>query len=177
LRTLYSLSGIGWTSVCIRRKARDAGVAFCLILLLSGCGQRKPEEQLAAAQLSLDKDDPRTAVIELKAALARKPTWLEARILLGRALLKSGDLAGAQIEFRKAMDGGARPQDVVPAIASLMLLRNEVDRLILEFADTELSDAVAHGELKSVLATAYGLKGKHQLAAEAGEGQGFGQPR
>ena len=78
-------------------------------LLLSACTQRSAEQQVAAAKASLEKGDHRIAVVELKDALQREPGLKEARLLLGRALLRAGDTKGAQIELRNSAEQGALP--------------------------------------------------------------------
>lgn len=138
-------------------------------LTLAACTQRSADQQVAAAKVSLEKGDHRSAAIELKDALQREPNMKEARLLLGRALLRGGDANGAQIELRKSLEFGASPAEVVPMIASVMLLTGELDRLIAEHADTDLRDPKAQGELKSLLANAYGLKGKWPQAKAAAE--------
>lgn len=135
--------------------------------LLVGCMQRSSTDLIADAQKNFDKGEFATASIALKNALVSAPGDHAARMLLARTLLRMGDLNGAQIELQKALGAGADAEEVVPMLATVMLYRRDWDRLIAEHADTELKRPAAQAQVKGILATAYGLKGKYRQAEEA----------
>lgn len=152
--------------------SRPTGVTRLLTLalsagLLTACMQRSPADLVADAQKSMDKGEFSTASIALKNALVATPGDHAARIMLARALLRMGDLNGAQIELQKALGAGADADEVVPTLVTVMLYRRDWDRLIAEHADTELKRPAAQAQVKGILATAYGLKGKLRQAEEA----------
>ena len=73
-----------------------------LTILLGGCGGDSPESLILSSKDYLAKNDNKAAIIQLKNALQSNPNLAEARFLLGSALLESGDIAGAEVELRKA---------------------------------------------------------------------------
>lgn len=143
---------------------RFATVAVSLAFLVGGCSQRPAAEQLADARVELEKGDRGAAVVLLKSALQSQPDLLDARVLLGQALFASGDMNGAAIELQKARASGYPGDEIVPTIAISLLLGGKIDRLLADFSDVELKDRRQLAELKSVLATALGIKGRVQAA-------------
>ena len=89
---------------------------------LAACSGNNPEAMLASAKDYLAKNDPKSAVIQLKNALEKNPDLGEARFLLGRALLATGD-----VPARRRSAPRARPQvpadQVDPALASALAKR------------------------------------------------------
>lgn len=128
-------------------------VALCAGL--AACGQKSPEELMAAAKEAVAKDDLKAAQIHLKNALTQQPGNGEIRFLLGETLLNSGDPANALVEFAKAGETKFDANRLVPAEAKAMLLTRKSKELIEKFAATRLSDAKAQAELQVVLAQAY----------------------
>jgi putative PEP-CTERM system TPR-repeat lipoprotein len=135
--------------------------AFALILLaaLAACGQRSEPELLAAAQKRMEQKDSGGAIIELKNLLQLNPDSAKARHLLGRALLDAGDLAGAEIELRRAKDLGAPRDEVMPSLAQALLNSGQSSKVIGEFADQSLADPHAMSSLQQSLAMAYLAQG------------------
>ncbi|HSQ71017.1 MAG TPA: XrtA/PEP-CTERM system TPR-repeat protein PrsT, partial [Rubrivivax sp.] len=92
---------------------------------------------------------------QLKTALQKNPQSAEARLLLGRSLLDSGDAPGAAIELRKALELGAKATEVQPPLARAMLAQNQAQQVVQEFAAVALEDPAASSDLKTTVATAY----------------------
>lgn len=144
------------------------GVAVTLALAaLAACSQKSPADLIADARKSFEKGEYASASIALKNALVATPGDHGARMLLSRTLLRMGDLNGAQIELQKALAAGADADEAVPMLVTVMLYRRDWDRLIAEHADTELKRPAAQAQVKGILATAYGLKGKLRQAEDA----------
>jgi cellulose synthase operon protein C len=142
-----------------------AGLA--LSLLLAGCGGGSTESMLTSAKEYLAKNDNKAAVIQIKNAIQKNPDSGEARFLLGSVLFKTGDVAGAEVELRKALDLKYAPDSVVPEIARVMLAQGQFKKLTEEFAKTELGSPKSRAELLTVLSSAYGALAKPDLAQSA----------
>jgi len=128
---------------------------FLLVAALAACGQRSEQDMLAAAQKRFEEKDPAGAVIELKNLLQKNPENATGRHLLGKALLEAGDMAGAEIELRRAWDLGA-PRDVLaPLLAQTLLQSGQSRKLISEFSDQSLADPKAMSTLLQQLSLAY----------------------
>ncbi|HRC39740.1 MAG TPA: tetratricopeptide repeat protein, partial [Rubrivivax sp.] len=80
----------------------------CLLVACSG-GGNDAAALVASAKVYVEKRDYAAAVIELKSALQKAPDDREARLLLGRSLLQTGEPTAAAIELQKALDLGADP--------------------------------------------------------------------
>lgn len=135
--------------------------AFTLVLLaaLAACGQRSEQDMLAAAQKRLEQKDAAGAAIELKNLLQQNPDSVKGRQWLGKALLEGGDLAGAEIELRRAQELGAPRDELIPLLAETLLNSGQPQKLIGEFADQSLADPQAMSKLQQQLALAYMAQG------------------
>ena len=147
--------------------AAGSSVVLALTLLLAGCGGGSTESMLTSAKEYLAKNDNKAAVIQIKNALQKAPDSAEARFLLGSVLLKTGDVGGAEVELRRALDLKYSPDSVVPEIARAMLAQGQFKKLTDEFANTELGSAKAKAELKTHVSSAYVGLGKSELAQTA----------
>ncbi len=134
-----------------------AAASLCLASLLGACGE-KPEALLTSARQYLQKEDYKAAIIQIKNALQSQPNLPEARFLLGRALLDSGDASGAETELRRALALQHPREAVVPVLARALLAQNLSARLIEEFANQPLQTAEARADLQLSLARAYALQ-------------------
>ncbi len=125
-------------------------------LVLAACNRGANEaELLTSAKAYVEKQDYGAAVIQLKATLQKNPQSVEARLLLGRALLASGDAPAAAIELQKAMDLGAMASDVQPPLARALLAQNQPQQVLQQFAAVKLDNVEASADLKTSVATAY----------------------
>ena len=139
-------------------------VAALSLSALVACSSQDPAQLIASGRDQLDKKNYRAAVIEFKNALQKDASLDEARFLLGRALFESGDSSGALVEFNKLNAAGFDPDRLLPRLAESMLIHGELDKLIAEFAGKKLASAKAQAELSATLASAYGMRGKFDLA-------------
>src|SRR3954471_17856157 len=95
-------------------------VLACAVLassLLAGCGPDTPEQMISAAKEQLAKKDDKAAIIHLRNALQKAPENAEARNLLGKALLESGDPITAEKELRKALELKYSREETLPLLA------------------------------------------------------------
>lgn len=135
---------------------------FAPILLaaaLAACSQRSEQDLLTAAQKHLEQKDANGAVIELKNLLQQNPDSMQGRLWLGKALLEGGDMAGAEIELRRALDLHAPRDELMPLLAEALLNSGQSRKLISEFADQSLADPQAMSKLQQQLALAYLAQG------------------
>jgi len=140
--------------------------ALLLALLLAACSE-KPEAMLKSANEFLAKNDTKSAVIQVKNALQVNPDLPEARLLLGKVLLESGDPVGAETELRKALDLKVPPDKVLPLLAAAMLAQGKTEKMTEEFNLASLPQGVAKADLLTNLAVAYGATGKADKSTEA----------
>lgn len=134
-------------------------------LLLAACGGDNPETLLASAKEYMAKNDNKAAIIQIKNALQSNPSQPDARFLLGKALLDSGDATGAELELRKALDLKHPADQVVPLLARALLQTQRFKELNSEFAKTELGTPEAKADLLTSLAIAQAAQGNEEAAA------------
>jgi putative PEP-CTERM system TPR-repeat lipoprotein len=129
-------------------------------LLVSACGSDNPDALLASAQDYLNRNDVPAAIIQLKNVLKDRPDSAKARLLLGQALQATGDIAGAETEFRKAQDVGAAPDEVIPQLAQALLLGRQYSKITTDYDGLQLASAPAQASLKTIVATAWQRQGQ-----------------
>ncbi len=140
--------------------------AIWMACVLVGCSQ-DPQSLLQSAKLYLKQNDNKAAIIQIKNALLANPNLVEARLLLGNALLTTGDAAGAEAEFRKSLELKQPPDSVVPQLAMAMLAQGHGKALTDEFSETQLAQPSAQASLQNALATAYALQGQRDRSDAA----------
>ena len=133
---------------------------LAMALLVSACGSDSPDALLASAQDYLSRNDAPAAIIQLKNVLKDRPDSAKARLLLGQALQATGDIAGAETEFRKAQDLGAAPDEVVPQLAQALLLGKQFGKITTDYALLQLASAPAQASLKTTVAIAWLRQGQ-----------------
>lgn len=148
--------------------ARICSACCVLLVALAGCTSNDdPQALVAQARISLSAGDVKAALVHVKSALQRSPDLPEARFVLGLAMLRSAEGAGAVAELRKAMALGHPQDELVAPLAQAMLGQGMYRQLIGEFADTALQPAAAQASLKTSLAAAYALEGDAENAQSA----------
>lgn len=111
--------------------ARRAGpnklrVGLVALVLLGG-GPLWASESSDKAQRLIDRGDLRTATIELKSALQKNPQDAEARLLLGRLHLRSGNGPAAEKEIRAAIDLGIDARRFRLDLVEAMILQSRFE--------------------------------------------------
>lgn len=120
-------------------------------VLLGACTRTDP---LAAARASLAKGDDAAALVSLRFAAQESPQSVPVRLLLAQVLEQRYDLAGAAEHLRKAIEGGAKADELAPRIALLMLDRGEMEAVVRQYKDQRLDDAKADASLRGAVALA-----------------------
>lgn len=118
-----------------RVSSSHARIVLLLGLLLAlpvGAVAASSEEYVAKAQEYISEGDSKAAVIELKNALQRDPGNIQARLLLGGLYLKQHKWAGAEKEYKRAGDLGAKPSQWLIGYARSLLRQNKTERLLEE---------------------------------------------
>lgn len=164
--------GIG---VCMQRSSAGrwargsiaSGLLTLLLVVGSGCGGGSPEDLLAKGKADLAKGDHKSAVIHLKSALQASPGQLEARCLLGKALLGAEEAGPAVIELSKCLADNPKPETVLPDLARAMLLKGDARLLTAQHGKTSLSDKSAQADFKASMAAAWMLLGESTNAETA----------
>jgi putative PEP-CTERM system TPR-repeat lipoprotein len=141
------------------RRLRSSLIALSLGIAVAGCVERSEKELIASAKDYEAKHDNGSAIVQLKAALQQNPQSPEARFLLGRALLDSGDAPAAIVELDKALDLHFDDNQVVPALARALLQVGESRKVVDRFARTKLQDRAAVADLQASVASAYARLG------------------
>lgn len=117
-------------------------LALALLLLAACGGEQTSEQYLSRAKSYFAKSDYSSATIELQNALQLDGKSAEARWLLGKIHLDSGDILEAEKELRRARGLGWKKDDVRPALAKTLLAQGKfADVLALDYQDLNPSAA------------------------------------
>lgn len=119
------------------------------------------------ARARLDNNDPTAAAVQLKSVLAQDPSRAEARFLLAKALLESGDAKSSLLELDKARNLKYPTALVAPVQAQAMLASQKYLQLIDELGSIQLTDARATADLQTSIATAHAALGDKAAAKAA----------
>lgn len=140
----------------------------------SGCS-KSAADFIQEGKEYLGKGDASAAAIVLKNAVQADPSSVEARVALGEALERSGDMVGAEQHYRRALALGGNADDLSQRVVLLLLDRSDYAILVKDFADRKLVQPGADSELRGIVAMALlGMKQKgkaeQQLAKAAENG-------
>jgi putative PEP-CTERM system TPR-repeat lipoprotein len=138
-----------------------------MVVALAACSGSSEKELIASARASLEKNDTKAAVIQLKNALQSNPNSSDARLLLGKSLLEGGDVVGALVELRKAQELQVPDEQVIPLLARAMVIAGEGSKLITQFGQLQLKEPAAEADFKTSLATAYAVQNEREKARTA----------
>ncbi|MFG6455693.1 XrtA/PEP-CTERM system TPR-repeat protein PrsT [Roseateles sp. BYS96W] len=130
---------------------------LCLLTaaLLAGCFGDSVDQLLSSAKVSMDRGDRRAAMIYVKSALQKNQNSADARFLLAKILLESGDAAGAAIEISKAADLKFPADQTVPISAKILVAKGEWEKIIRQYGSLKLTDKSAQADLSASLAVAH----------------------
>ena len=125
------------------RSGRALALAFIAVATVAGCAKEKASTYVASANAYMAKRDYAAAIVEAKNALQREPDNAEARLLLGNALMDTGDAVGAEAEVRKAIAAGAPDDRTYPLLARALGAQGDYKKLTTELGDRKLGTAAA----------------------------------
>lgn len=126
------------------KKLVGATMASAVLLMggLAGCSKTESSEALVAeAKQFLQKGDTKAAVIQLKNALLKNPSDVDARLTLGALYNDTGDSVSAEKEFRKAAELGAGADKTVPGLANALLAQGQFQKVLDETATASAGKA------------------------------------
>src|SRR5438105_2317289 len=130
------------TMLLLSRSAR-ALVALALIVGVTACSRADPSSFDSSAKSYMAKSDYKAAIIQLKNAIEKAPNDGEARFLLAKTLLDTGDSVGAETEVRKAI-GLQYPQDeTYPLLARALVAQGKYQVAIAEVTSEKLETTQA----------------------------------
>lgn len=151
--------------------AGHTAVAWVLasMLLVAACGDAGAPKSLASARDFLARDDPAAALVELRNAARSDPDLAEVRYLMGIALLRTADPAGAALALEKALALGFDRNLVVPALADARY-RTGAHEKALKTLDAEPVDlSAARATAEAIRGDALAAMGRPDAARKAYE--------
>jgi putative PEP-CTERM system TPR-repeat lipoprotein len=140
------------------KPVRMLSLGLLTMSFLAACGSSDPQTLVTSAKDYLAKKDDKAAVIQLKNALVKNPEMPEARYLLGKTLLETGDASGAEIELRKADALHYDPNKLTPTLAKALLETGQPQK-VTALSTKDLTDAAALAELETSVGIAYAMQG------------------
>lgn len=118
---------------CWKKRQVTLAVALLVGVGLAGCGNRQsPQDLFKEAQKDHASGKDATAVIQLKNALQKDPNYGDARYLLGQLYERTGNLAAAEDELRRAKQSGVKNDQLMGDLVKVYLERAEFQRVIDE---------------------------------------------
>lgn len=146
------------------RKILKNFTLLVIVGMLFACGIGMAESQyVSKAQKYIEAGELKAGLIELKNALQENPDNTQARLLLGKLYLDTGNLPSAEKELSRASELGAMDEVVLPLMGKALLFQgkfNEIQELSLK----NLTDR-GQAELLSVQGTAKLAQGSKNEAA------------
>ncbi len=113
-----------------------------------------------------EKNEMPAAVIQLKNALQQDPKMLAAHLLLGKAMLKNGDLKGAEAAFEEALKQGVNRGEVAHSLGQVYLALGRPEAVIDRIPATGMSPAL-QVEVLTMRGNAYMEAGNASLAKQS----------
>jgi putative PEP-CTERM system TPR-repeat lipoprotein len=139
--------------------------AIAILNVLAACGGSvSVEEHLTRANQFIAESKYRSAIIELKNVLQEDKQSAEARWLLGRTYLESGDVRSAEKELQHALRLKWPEEDVIPALAKSMLTQGKYDE-VSKLNATDLTAQSKASLLASKAMAAMG-RGESKIASD-----------
>ena len=150
------------------RSFRLTAAALIATSFFAGCGN-SPEALVVSAKEYAAKKDHKAAVIQLKNALQKNPNLAEARFLLGRSLLDSGDFVSAEKELRRALELKHPVEEVAPPLARALVAIGQHKKALDELSNTVVASPGGKAELQTALGSAHIALGNVPMARTAFE--------
>jgi cellulose synthase operon protein C len=126
-----------------------------LIAALSACSFGDSSDSLLKdAATAIEKQDNKTAEIHLKNVL-QKTDSPEARAMLGKVYSSTGDFRSAEKELRRAIELGAKRDDLVVPLLHAMYQIGNYQKLIDDAANLAVTEKATKAQVVNVVAKAY----------------------
>jgi putative PEP-CTERM system TPR-repeat lipoprotein len=158
-----------------RGGASEASIA-CLVAvflaLIPALGQARDNNASRYYEDALtrfEKRDAAGAIVQLKNALQQDPKMIAAHVLLGRALLQTGDAAAAEDAFMKAQDLGVSRSEIAVPMAQALYDQGKVQDLLERFPPEAAATSAQRVELLVLRGHAYRSSGDLASAARSYE--------
>lgn len=134
---------------------RHVPLLFCALftVLLSACSKSE-DDFLAEGRQALTQQEPEKALIAFRNAVQKAPESAAARIALGQSFEAGGRLGDAEEQFTRALELGAKPDELLPRVVVLALENEEPGVVLRKYGKSTLDDPAADGDLRAALATA-----------------------
>lgn len=120
------------------------------------------------AQRRYDKGDLEGASIQLKNAIQEDDSALAAHLLLGKVLVRSGDLKGAEAAFEKALAGGVSRNEVAVPLGEVYLMQGKSRAVLDRLTANGLRSAV-QAQVLSLRGMAHAMLGDMTAASRSFE--------
>ena len=117
-------------------------VSIILLAMISHSSAESAPEHFEAAIYRFNNKEYNASVILLKNALREDPQHLPSRILLGKSLIRTGDVAGAEKDLKIALEFGADESLVVTPLGSAYLIQGKYQQLLDEIRSGSRSTEV-----------------------------------
>lgn len=151
--------------------ALRTSVAVVLAVGFSVTAEATPEKAASYYEDALrkyEKNEMPAAVIQLKNAIQQDQKMLAAHLLLGKALLKNGDLKGAEAAFEEALKQGVNRGEVALPLGQVYLALGRPEAVIEKISASGLAPAL-QVEVLTMRGNAYLESGKSSLAVQSFE--------
>ncbi|MGN6702614.1 MAG: XrtA/PEP-CTERM system TPR-repeat protein PrsT [Burkholderiaceae bacterium] len=146
-----------------RRGSLSLPGTFALALVLASCGGRVDTQKLMSeARQYRDKGEFNAAIIQVKNVLQKSPDDRNARTLLARIYLESGDPASAEKEIRRALELGADRSELLALLGKSLVAQQKYQAVIDEV--TPPAQAAVDPGLLAVRGDAYLALGSYENA-------------
>ncbi|MDB5991350.1 MAG: hypothetical protein JWQ10_2753 [Herbaspirillum sp.] len=126
--------------------AMTASISAAILLIgsIAACDRFQSANSLISeAKQYQQKGDSAAAEIQLKNVLQKDPDNVEARFLLGKISLESGDAPSAEKELRKASSLGMKPDQVMPFLAQSLLMQGQFQKVLDDTAQAPAQSDIA----------------------------------
>jgi putative PEP-CTERM system TPR-repeat lipoprotein len=151
------------------QKHRSQVLGLLLAGLLSLAAQATPEKAAKFyedALLRYEKGDLDGATVQLKNTIQQDQKMLAAHLLLGKVLLKNGELKGAEAAFEEALKQGVNRSEVAVPLGQLYLQLGERKKLLEELTLAGMPQSI-HVDILTLRGSAYAMSGNMAMASKS----------
>ncbi len=129
-------------------------IVVAVTLMFAACttDERTDVQRVADARVSMEKLRFREAIIEMRNLLRKDPKNVEARLILGAALLATGDMETAEKEASRARDLGAPPDLYAETLARALQGSGNHVEVIADIDPDSISDLDLASTLRALRA-------------------------